>query len=230
MIITAKNAGDFAKLLQKQVEQDAKNIRFATMNALNDVAFKARQELINEHKDVFTVRNKGFPKAIVVTKATKQNLEAKIEHKAEFMKLHAYGGSRKPLDHSMIAIPLEKDAPGFRFESGKVKERNKPGELLKYYNANPIKTTSKSKVKRPFILKYDRYKAILIKRAKGNTKQSERKRGNGDKILFTFSSDAKIKKTYDFDNIITKAVDRNFDRLLDKRLKEAFGHDVDYDV
>lgn len=213
---------ELAKFLEDDLKKKEKQIRFAAMNALNDVAFqKVRPKLEEEYKKAFTVRNKSFPRAIAIKKATKDNLETTVSYKADFMALHAYGGERKPEKAAeALTVPIDKDAPGFRHVSGKVKGRNKAPELLKYLNSNPIKTKAKSGVKRPFILRAGG-SAFIVKRDKSTTTKESRKKGNADKFLFVFQNKTKIPKRWDFDKIVKETAEKELPKLFEKRLAEA---------
>lgn len=220
--ITFKSIGDLTKYLERQVKNLDKQIKFAAMNALNDVAFqKVRPKLEEEYKKAFTVRNKSFPRAIAIKKATKDDLQTTVSYKADFMALHAKGGERKPEKAAVaLTVPINKDAPGFRFESGKVKGRNKAPELLKYLNAHSIKTKGKSGVKRPFILKAGG-SAFIVKRDKSTTTKESRKKGNADKFLFVFENKTKIPKRWDFDKIVKETAEKELPKLFEKRFEEA---------
>lgn len=215
---------NLAKTLDKELQKEMKQVRFAAMNALNDVAFqKVRPKLEEEYKKAFTVRNKSFPRAIAIKKATKDDLVTEVSYKADFMALHAKGGVRKPEKADVaLSVPIEKDAPGFRSASGKVKSRNKVPLLLQYAKANPKKSKEKLKsgVKRPFILDLGT-KALVLKRAKDTTTKKSRKEGNGDKFLFSFAKEAKIEKRWDFDKIVKETAEKELPKLFEKRFKEA---------
>ena len=218
---------DFEKKFKEMVKGFEKQVKFAAANAINDVAFqKVRPKLEEEYKKAFTVRNKSFPKAIYIKKAdykTKDldKISATVAYKADFMALHAKGGEREPEKANFaLTVPIDKDAAGFRFESGKVKGRNKAPELLKYYNEHPIKTKKKSGVKRPFILKSGGT-ALIIKRDKTTTTKESRKKGNADNVLFAFSTKAKVPKRWDFDKIVQETAEKELPKLFEKRFAEA---------
>ena len=213
---------DLSKYLTNELKKQEKQIKFAAMNELNDVAFqKIRPKLEEEYKKAFTVRNKSFPRAIAIKKATKDNLQTTVSYKADFMALHAKGGERKPEKAAVaLTVPLNKDAPGFRFESGKVKGRNKAPELLKYLNTHSIKTKGKSGVKRPFILKSGG-SAFIVKRDKNTTTKESRHKGNADKFLFVFANKTNIPKRWDFDKIVKETAEKELPKLFEKRFKEA---------
>lgn len=213
---------NLAKTLDKELQKEIKQVKFAAMNALNDVAFKhVRDKLESEYRESFKVRNQSFPRAIYVIKATKDNLVAEVGYKSDFMKLHATGGTRKPEGgREALTIPLDKDAPGLRSLKGSVKQRNQVPKLLEYHNQNPLKKKPKSVVKRPFVLESNG-KAVVMKRAKGNTTLKSRHRDNGDKALFAFAKEAKIEKRWDFEKIVKDTVDKELPKVFEKRFKEA---------
>ena len=75
----------FGKALEKQVKNYQKQVRFAAMKAVNEVAFKARSNLIEEYKESFIVRNTNLPKAVSIKKATKENPVAEVSFPKDWM-------------------------------------------------------------------------------------------------------------------------------------------------
>ena len=57
---------DLAKTLEKELQKDIKQTKFAASKALNNVAFKARTNLITSYQHNFVVRNTNLPKATTV--------------------------------------------------------------------------------------------------------------------------------------------------------------------
>lgn len=213
---------NFGKALENEIKKNVKQIKFAAMNAVNDVAFGAvRKNLISEYEKNFTVRNKSFPRAIHVDKATKDRLTANVSYKADFMKLHATGGVRVPERAPVsISVPIDNDAPGRHLPSGKVRSRDKVAALLQYANDHSKKAVGRKGVKHAFVLKSGG-KAVVIKRDKGNTTVASRHRGNTDKVLYAFSTQAKIEKRWDFDKIVTDTAQNELPKTFEKRFAEA---------
>ena len=215
---------NFSKMLQKEVNNQIKQAKFAAMNALNDVAFKdCRTNLVKAYEHTFHVRNKSFPKAIQIKKATIDNLQAEVAYKAEFMAVHAKGGTREPTDgRKALTIPYENDVTVKHSSSGKVRQRDKVPSLLADYNSkNFKKTVGHSAVKHAFILKYGDGRAVVMKRAKNTTTLKSRERDNGDKVFYALKDKAKIEKRWDFDKIVKTTADRHLPKYFEKRLEEA---------
>lgn len=86
---------NLAKTLEKEVQKEVKQAKFAAMKALNNVAFKARDNLIKNYNASFKVRNKSLPKAVAVKKATKENLQAEVEFPKDWMEINVKGGTKQ---------------------------------------------------------------------------------------------------------------------------------------
>ena len=215
---------DLSKVLQKEVQNEIKQIKFAAMNALNDVAFKdCRANLVKAYEHTFRVRNKSFPRAIQIKKATKDNLQVEVSYKADFMAIHAKGGTREPDDgKKMLTIPYENDVTVKHAPNGKVRQRDRVPSLLRDYDSkNFKKSVGHSAVKHAFLLKYGDGRAVVMKRAKNTTTLASRERGNGDKVFYALKNKAKIEKKWDFEKIVTTTADRHLKKYFDKRLDEA---------
>ena len=87
----------FGKALEKQIKDYQKQVRFAAMKAVNEVAFKkVKPGLTEEFKKSFVVRNTQLPKHIVIEKATRENPVAKVEFPHDWMYLNTVGGKKEP--------------------------------------------------------------------------------------------------------------------------------------
>lgn len=209
------------KALEKEIKNQMKQVKFAAMNAVNDVAFGAvRKKLASEYEKTFTVRNKSFPRAIRVDKATKENLTATVSYKEDWMKLHTTGGVRKAELAKNLSVPIDNDAPGRHLPSGKVRSRDKVPALLKYANAHPEKSVGQKRVKHAFVLKTGS-SAIVLKRDRDNTTVASRHKGNGDKALYAFANKAQIDKRWDFNQIVADVAEKELPKAFEKRLDEA---------
>ena len=68
---------NLGKTLEQEIKKEVKQAKYAASVALNNVAFKARENLIKEYNKSFVVRNSNLPRAVSVKKATKENLKAR---------------------------------------------------------------------------------------------------------------------------------------------------------
>ena len=122
---------DLAKVLEKEIRNEVKQTRFAAMKALNEVAFKARGNLIDEYKKSFVVRNTNLPRAITVKKATKENLSAEVAFPKDWMYINTVGGDKKPEKSKLLMVPIKDgDLKDYRTSSGKIKKSKKPALTL----------------------------------------------------------------------------------------------------
>ena len=85
---------NLAKTLEKEVKKDLKQVKYAASVALNNTAFQARSNLIDEYKKSFEVRNTNLPKAVAVKKATKENLVAEVSFPKDWMYINTKGGEK----------------------------------------------------------------------------------------------------------------------------------------
>jgi hypothetical protein len=119
------SAKDFAAALQKQLKQDMKDSLYASQQALNNTAFKARENLLNRFQGVFDIHNKNFftrniRKGVLVRKADRKkdgmDMSVDIVFPHDWFAIQAKGGVKIPGDqakgrnHRMLAIPTSKGA------------------------------------------------------------------------------------------------------------------------
>lgn len=206
----------FGKALEKQIKDYQKQVRYAAMKAVNEVAFKARNELIDEYPKAFTMRNRNLPKAVAIKKATKENPVAEVSFPKDFMYLNTVGGTKKPENAQKLAFAGDDiDENGGRLSSGKIKPSQKPKQLLKYADEHPTKTAGR-KNRKPKAFKTmgkHGYEVIGIREA-GSEKR-------GVKWLYSLQDQAKIEKKWDFDGIVKNVAEKELSKEFDKQLKKA---------
>ena len=79
---------------------------YAVSQALNEVAFAARNDLQAHQRREFIIRRPWVLKGTVVEKASKQNLRAEVGSIRPFMALQATGGIKRPgSGRSSLSIP-----------------------------------------------------------------------------------------------------------------------------
>lgn len=80
----------------------AKQARFATAGALNDAAFAARDQLVKQTAESFTVRNTWTTRGYHVTKASRTTQEAIVGSKRQYIEDQTVGATR-----DRAAIPTQ---------------------------------------------------------------------------------------------------------------------------
>ena len=206
---------DLAKTLEKELQKDIKQTKFAASKALNNVAFKARTNLITAYQHNFVVRNTNLPKATTVKKATKENLVAEIEFPKDWMYINTVGGDKKSEKSKVLMVPIKGgDLKDFRTSSGKIKQGQRPASLLKYHNAHPEKKRKNVENPKAFLMESQKTGQTLIaRRNKDNRKQMD--------WLYVGVPVANVKKKWDFNAIVQKTADRNLSKEFEKEFQKA---------
>lgn len=206
---------DLAKTLEKELQKDIKQTKFAASKALNNVAFKARTNLITSYQHNFVVRNTNLPKATTVKKATKENLVAEIDFPKDWMYINTVGGDKKSEKSKVLMVPIKGgDLKDFRTSSGKIKQGQRPASLLKYHNAHPEKKRKNVENPKAFLMESQKTGQTLIaRRNKDNRKQMD--------WLYVGVPVANVKKKWDFNAIVQKTADRNLSKEFEKEFQKA---------
>ncbi len=212
MSVIKCDAKNFMKVLEKEIKNKQKQVKFAATVALNNTAFKARENLIKEYKESFVVRNTNLPKAVAVKKATKENLQAEVSFPKDWMYINTKGGKKEPERSKMLMVPL-KDLGDYRTSSGKIKQSKKPQNLLKYANAHPIKTKAHVENPHPFLLDNKKGQTMIAVRDKDVRKDM--------KWLYVGVPSAKVKKRWDFEKIVKDTADKELEKEFDAALEKA---------
>lgn len=206
---------DLVKTLEKELQKDIKQTKFAASKALNNVAFKARTNLITSYQHNFVVRNTNLPKATTVKKATKENLVAEIDFPKDWMYINTVGGDKKSEKSKVLMVPIKGgDLKDFRTSSGKIKQGQRPASLLKYHNAHPEKKRKNVENPKAFLMESQKTGQTLIaRRNKDNRKQMD--------WLYVGVPVANVKKKWDFNAIVQKTADRNLSKEFEKEFQKA---------
>ena len=207
---------NLAKMLEKEVKKEMKQVKFAAVGALNRVAFDSQKELRDTYSKAFHVRNKTLPRKIEVTKATKDNPVAIVAlnaPKTEFMEIHTTGGTAKPTKSRSMAIPdVSIQEPG-RTSTGKMKQSLKASNLLKYADSHPMKKRGKVAIPHAFKMKTRGGDVVIARRNKADRSEMG--------FLYREEKEAKIKKSWDFKGVVQKVVDQKMEKYFDEALKKA---------
>lgn len=204
---------NLAKTIEKELKKDVKQVEFAAMKTLNNVAFKARENLMGGYSKSFTVRNKNLPKAVAVKKATKENLEAEVSFPKDWMLLNTIGGEKRPENSKSLAFAGSEIDKGSRLSSGKIKKSQKPAQLLKFADNHPNRTKGgKNGSKRPHAFKTigkHGYPVVGIRESSGSRET---------KWLYSLQTKAKIEKKWDFEKIVNDTAEKEIEKEFDKQL------------
>ena len=207
------------KTIEKEVKKDLKQVEYAASVALNNTAFQARANLIDEYNKSFIVRNSNLPKAVTVEKATKEKLVAKVSFPKDWMYINAKGGDKKPESAKLLMVPIKGgDLKDFRLSSGKIKRSKKPSGLLKYMDSHPTKKRGRVENPHPFLITSKKTGQTLIA-VRDKDDRSDMK------WLYVGVPVADVKKKWDFDKIVKDTADKeltkNFDIAFDKAMATA---------
>lgn len=218
MSVIKCDAKNFMKVLEKEIKNKQKQVKFAATVALNNTAFKARENLIKEYKESFVVRNTNLPKAVAVKKATKENLQAEVSFPKDWMYINTKGGKKEPEHSKVLMVPIKNGGlKDYRTQSGKIKQSKKPVNLLKYADTHPFKTKAHVATPHPFVLENKKGQTMIAVRDKENRKDM--------KFLYVGVPTADVKKRWDFEKIVKdtaeKELEKEFDAALEKALATA---------
>ena len=95
---------NLSKVLEKEINKELKQMKYAASVALNNVAFKARENLIKEYNKSFVVRNSNLPRAVSVKKSTKENLHAEVSFPKDWMYINTVGGKKNPEKAKVLMV------------------------------------------------------------------------------------------------------------------------------
>lgn len=206
---------NLGKTLEKEIKKEVKQAKYAAMKALNNVAFKARENLINEYNNSFVVRNSNLPRAVSVKKATKENLKAEVSFPKDWMYINTVGGKKKPERAKVLMVPLKNGGlKDYRTSSGKIKQSKKPASLLQYADAHPKKTKKRVANPHPFLMTSKKTGQPLI------AVRDKADRGEM-KWLYVGVPVADVKKKWDFDKIVKDTAEKELPKEFEKQFKKA---------
>lgn len=226
------SAKEFADAIQKQVKQDVKDSLYAAQQALNNTAFKARENLFKNFQGVFDIHNKGFfsknlRKGVLVEKANRKkdglDMKVNLTFPYDWFKIQAEGGVKTAKDqaeggknYEKMAIPTSRGAVKIN-SAGKVAGAG-ASRMLDYYFKNPKKTTGHVDEPHAFIMPHVTKKGydVIAKRRVKKRKWID--------WFFVLVPKIVVKKNWDFYGIIQKTFDRHLDEEFDKALKWCLEH------
>ena len=202
------------KVLENEIRKGLKQANYAAMKALNNTAFKARTNLIDEYKKSFIVRNTNLPKAVAIKKATKENLTAEVSFPKDWMYINTKGGKKEPERSKVLMVPLKNGGlKDYRTQSGKIKQSKKPASLLHYADTHPKKTKAHVTNPHPFVMQNKKGQTMIAVRDKANRKDM--------KFLYVGVPAANVKKRWDFENIVKETANKELPKEFEKEFKKA---------
>ena len=228
--IFAKTLSQMADTIQKEVKKDMGDALYSAQQALNNTAYKARENLFNAYKGTFNVHNKSFfstklRQGVQVKKADRKkdglNMTVGLNFPYDWFKIQAFGGTKTPADtkngqeHSMLAIPTSKGAVKIN-QSGRITGAGAT-RMLKYATEHPTRTKRRVKNPHAFIMKgVANGKDVIAKRNKFDRKEID--------WFFVLQPSIKVQAKWDFYGIIQKTFDRHLDSEFEKAVKWCQDH------
>lgn len=205
---------NLGKTLEQEIKKEVKQAKYAASVALNNVAFKARENLIKEYNKSFVVRNSNLPRAVSVKKATKENLKAEVSFPKDWMYINTVGGKKNPERAKVLMVPLKNGGlKDYRTSSGKVKQSKKPASLLQYADAHPKKTKKRVANPHPFLMRNKKGQTLIAVRDKADRSEM--------KWLYVGIPVADVKKKWDFDKIVKETAEKELPKEFEKQFKRA---------
>lgn len=191
---------DIIKLSGKLTNLAAKQIPFATQEAVNRLAFAAQGQVKADLDKHFTIRRPWVGKRINVNKAHKSTwpfVSAEVGTQDEFMARQELGGTKSGMNGGRVAIP-------------------------KAARPNP-KVTTPQRAWPGKLRSSKRRKFFTITSNQGNTLIMQRfGRGRGDiKTFYMLTRSVKVQKRWNFVQTIEARVAGNWDREFGRALAYA---------
>lgn len=230
-VVITQSLKKFADNIQKQVKKDYNDSLYAAQQALNNTAFKARENLFHAYQGTFDIHNKNFfttnlRKGVIVKKASKkidgEKMQVQIVFPFDWFKIQSFGGVKTVADLkkqsklNMLAIPTSRGSIKLN-QSGRITGAG-VNRMLEYSFKNPKKTKSHVTTPHAFIMKgvTSKGKDVVAKRNKFNRKEIF--------WYFVLQPELKVRKNWDFYGIITKTFNRHLDSEFEKAFKWTQEH------
>lgn len=179
----------------------AKQVTFALASALTATAKEAQSASVADIEGTFTVRNNwdkpSNAMGVKVLPASKTDLSAAVVTRADWLNLHERGGIKVP-GGRFLAIPTSNVR---RTKRDIVQRGQRPKALVG---------------KRDFVIRTKRNgKAILFQRR-------GRKKNSHIVAMYVLDKKAPIKKRSTFREPVVLTVEKRFDALFERKMREAF--------
>lgn len=207
---------DICKEIEREIKRTESRALHAAVRALNETAFRARNDLIENYQHVFNVRNRSLPKKVTVVKAKKENLRASVGFPFDWMLLNTTGGTKRPEVKKNLSVPVKFGKKETRLASGKIKQSFRPANLLKYGDTH--KKRKKGKVANPHAVKIrtKNGKELIARRNKADRKKMD--------WLYVQTPTGNVKKRWWFTEIVQHAVSEHLKKEFEKSMKWLSEH------
>lgn len=175
---------------------DPKQLNFAIAKALTQTAVEVQKELRRNMPSRFTIRRPWIVQGIRVERATKQNLEAVVYSRDDFMELQETGGTKDPR-RRYLAIPTRAVR---RTKTQMIAKADRPGALGE----------------RAEVVEYNGSKWLALKKARRGANK-----GGQLRLLYLLIPRAELKERLGLEKDGLKIAPERFGPLLEKALEEA---------
>lgn len=165
---------------------------FARAMAATKLAYDARDDLREDLPKKFRLTSTWLQRGIIVDKATKTNPVATVYSRDKYMSDHVTGAIRKPRK-KMLAVPTKQVR---RTGKGKISKGQRPAAVMRKRNV--------------FIDDNSAGKPAIMQRV-----------GKSIRVLYGLRPQVNVRKRWDFQGTVTKAVRDNQVRRLNEALEHA---------
>jgi len=194
---------DIKQLTKKLNKVQRKQIPFATAQAINEVAFKARKALMAQSKKKLDRPTPFTVKGFQVVKAKKTSLTAIVyvdSKRAKYMQFQIEGGIRTP-NKRAIPVPVQKNVALNKYGNMPRKKINTLLNNVKIFSGKPKGQGRNANAP-----------AGIWKRTNKNNKL---------KLLVSYEPFVKYEARFPFYKIVTKVVESTFEDTFKKHLAKA---------
>lgn len=226
---------DVSRLVKALTKLGERNIPFAVARALTDLAMEIREGAKPRLKRLFHIRTTWVERGFRVVSADyrtapgRGTIEARVGHKDPYMALQQTGGDKLPKGREQ-AIPQAGSAlgAGMQMPRGSAGERTTPRgsnwprhliaaiESMKARQKAGKKSRNKAAKNKLVFLEHARIPTIAVRIANGRGTKGQFK-----PLWFLYSRPVDIPKRWDFLERGEAYAQRNYQRVLYRRVREA---------
>ena len=176
----------------------AKNVEFGYVRGLTRTAQKAQEDILEGLRDKFTLRGRWFEKnnrfGVKVTPAKKDQLEAAVFTRANWLELHEDGGKKEPTKSKNLVVPTENV------------RKNKKDIIRKARRPRNLKNS--------FVIKTESGQQLFMQRFGKGKRSSTR-------VMYVLEPSARIERKGTFVRAAQISVIRNKDEIVSKSINDA---------
>lgn len=188
------------------IERD--QLPFAVAKTLTKTAYQASDEIKNNLRMDFILRNRYTERGIRVRRATKHRPQSEVGSIDEYMVLQELGGTKTARD-GRVAVPrdIKKDVKEL------IKKRNRPGPLMKRANEKAGTRKRKGGKPLPFFARMSSGKeGIFVRRGKGRVPID---------VLYVFEDSVEITPRLGLRKTAARVADENMQENFNAAFTEA---------